>query len=201
MKKVSLIVLSLTITTLAVAQHLPRLGIKGGLNVSTLKVANINQDAIDPRIGYHLGLFAHVHTNHPSWAIQPEIQYSSEGMKLNDNGDQTTWKLNYINIPVMVQYMFDNGFRLEAGPQLGLLANSVIEDEQGNDDNADDLLKSTNFSLGIGANYLSYSGLGVGARYNHGLSEINKGRNDISTRTFQISLFYMFDHQHKAKSR
>jgi hypothetical protein len=88
--------------------------------------------------------------------------------------------------------MFNNGFRLEAGPQLGLLVNSDNED----------LFKSTNIGLGFGLNYLSYSGLGLGARYNLGLNRITeniapegKGRN------LQISLFYMFDNNHKSKSR
>jgi hypothetical protein len=32
-------------------------------------------------------------------------------------------RLNYINVPVL-QYMFGDGFRLQTGPQLGILTNA-----------------------------------------------------------------------------
>ena len=89
--------------------------------------------------------------------------------------------------------MFDNGFRLEAGPQLGLMVNS--------DDNGD-IFKSTNLGVGFGLNYLTYSGFGVGGRYILGLSKINEDvTGEIKSRNIQLSLFYMFDSGHKGKSR
>jgi hypothetical protein len=97
--------------------------------------------------------------------------------------------------------MFDNGFRIEAGPQLGLLVSSKIEDENDNEEDADDTFKSTNVSVGLGLNYLSYSGFGIGGRYNLGVSNIAEGSGDVKSRVFQISLFYMFDSMHKAKSK
>ncbi len=41
-----------------------------------------------------------------------------QGAKMTVAGGQTqTINLNYVNVPVLVQYMFDNGFRLQTGPQ------------------------------------------------------------------------------------
>ena len=97
--------------------------------------------------------------------------------------------------------MFNNGFRIEAGPQLGLLVNSKIEDQDGVEDDAKDSFKTTNVSLGFGLNYLSQTGFGVGGRYNLGVSNIAEGSGDTKGRVFQISLFYMFDNAHKAKSQ
>jgi hypothetical protein len=123
--------------------------------------------------------------------------YSQEGAEV----DNAKIKLDYLNIPLMIQYMFDNGFRLEAGPQLGLLLNSKYKDGDIESD-ADDDFKTVNGSLGLGLNYLSQSGFGGGARYNFGLSDISEDNNtEIKASTLQISLFYMFDHNHKAKSR
>jgi hypothetical protein len=110
-------------------------------------------------------------------------------------------KLDYINLPIMLQYMFDNGFRLEAGPQFGFLVNSKFKYNDGREVDLDDVYKTPNVGLGFGLNYLSHSGFGVGGRYNLGLSNIGEGTSDIKTRTLQFSLFYMFDSQHKAKSR
>jgi hypothetical protein len=196
MKKISLLLLAFCVSSAMFAQT-ANFGIKGGLNISSIDWS-IDMDS---RMGLHLGALAHIHLS-PQWALQPEVVYSAEGAKQDVTGGEVTWKNDYINIPVMVQYMFNNGFRIEAGPQLGILASTEIEDDDGNDEEADEIFKSTNVSLGLGLSYLSNSGLGVGARYNLGLSEINEGGYpEAKGRTFQLSLFYMFNNRHKAQSR
>jgi hypothetical protein len=103
----------------------------------------------------------------------------------------------------MIQYMFDNGFRLQAGPQVGFLLDGKIEGDAGGADVdiADDL-KKIDAGVGLGVGYLSYSGLGIEGRYNLGLTNINDvGTNELRNRVFQISLFYMLDNAHKSKSR
>ena len=199
MKKISLIIISVLASTLVFAQHGAKFGLKGGLNVSSLKIENF--DDLDARLGLHLGVISHIHLA-PQWALQPELLYSQEGAKMKVNDGDVDIKLDYINVPVMVQYMFNNGFRIEAGPQFGLAVNQKYEDDDTDyEEDADEEFKSTNVGLGFGVNYLSYSGFGVGARYNLGLSNISEYDEDIKSRTFQVSVFYMFDSQHKAKSR
>lgn len=195
MKKFSLLVMGVMLMVFAQAQAPAKFGLKGGLNVSTFNQSNLEYDS---RLGLHIGGLAHIHLA-PEWALQPEVVYSQEGAKF---GDVTT-KLDYINIPLIVQYMFSNGFRIEAGPQLGLMINAKYEDDDGNEDEvAQKDFKSTNVALGFGLNYLSNSGLGVGGRYNLGLSDISETTNNKrKNNTFQISLFYMFDNDHKVKSR
>lgn len=176
------------------AQSPAKFGLKGGVNVSSFKQSNAEWDS---RIGLHIGGLAHIHLA-PDWALQPEIQYSQEGAK---STNETKVKLDYVNIPLMLQYMFSNGFRIEAGPQLGFLINEKYEDEDGTEYEAEDF-KSINGALGLGLNYLSNSGLGVGGRYNLGLSDISESSGSkVKNNTFQLSLFYMFDNAHKAKSR
>jgi hypothetical protein len=199
MKKFSLLAIGITSAIFSFAQNPGRFGIKAGLNVANLKVENF--DNTDSRLGFHAGLLAHLHLS-PQWALQPEVVYSAEGATFDfGGGEEAKIKNDYINIPVMLQYMFDNGFRLEAGPQLGLLVSSKIEDQDGNEEDADDSFKTTNVSIGFGLNYLTHSGFGVGGRYNLGVSNIAEGSGDTKGRVFQISLFYMFDNAHKAKSR
>ena len=198
MKKLSLLAIGITTAIFSYSQG-AKFGIKAGLNIANLKVEDF--DNTDSRLGLHAGAFAHIHLS-PQWALQPEVLYSAEGAKFDFGGGQeVTIKNDYVNIPVMLQYMFDNGFRIEAGPQLGLLVSSKIEDEDDNEEDAKDSFKSTNFSLGFGLNYLTHSGFGVGGRYNLGISNIAEGSGDTKGRVFQISLFYMFDHMHKAESK
>lgn len=86
----------------------------------------------------NLGLLGHIHLN-SQWAVQPELVYSSQGAK----SAGTEQKLDYINVPLLLQYMFDNGFRLQAGPQLGLLVRA---------DNKNDL-NSIDLGVGLGAGH------------------------------------------------
>lgn len=184
------------------AQNKPHFGLKAGLNVANLKFSNVSNDNMDPRFGFHFGGLAHIHLT-PSVGIQPEVVYSTEGGKQQlGGGDEVTWKTDYINVPIMLQYMFDNGFRLEAGPQFGLMVSGKSEDQDGREGDEGDFFKSGNVSLGVGLGYLAYSGFGVGGRYNHGISNILEAGNGTGkNRTFQVSVFYMLDRNHKARSR
>lgn len=205
MKKFSLFIGILMLSIFASAQHVPKFGLKAGVNLANWS-SDDGDEETDLRTGFHIGGLAHIHLA-PEWAIQPELQYSAQGAK-SDLGalGEYTWKTDYINVPVMVQYMFNNGFRIEAGPQLGFLVNAKQKLNSDDDDDFEedikDTFKKTDVSLGFGVNYLTYSGIGLGARYNLGLTNINEEREfDTKNRVLQLSLFYMFDSQHKSKSR
>ena len=96
----------------------------------------------------------------------------------------------------MIQYMFDNGFRLQAGPQVGFLVNAKSETNN-IDIDVKDNLKPVDFAIGAGVGYVNpASGLGIDARYNLGLSNINDaGTVKSSNRGFQLGVFYLFKHK------
>lgn len=193
MKKISLLIVSVFLSTILLAQHGPEFGIKAGLNIANMSIEPEVRNT-DVRLGMHAGLLAHIHLA-PEWALQPEIVYSAQGFE--DKVSNVTWKLNYINVPILVQYMFNNGFRLQAGPQVGFLASAKINNTDIKDD-----LKKIDAGLGLGIGYLSFSGFGIDARYNLGLSNVNDGGStELKNRVFQVGLFYMFNSQHKAVSR
>ncbi|MDQ3682595.1 MAG: PorT family protein [Bacteroidota bacterium] len=199
MKKISFFFTAFFIGTALLAQGPAKFGLKAGVNISSLNIEDFDEN--DTRIGLHIGGLAHIHLGAAEqWALQPELVYSQEGGKIKTSLGTTKVKLDYINIPVMFQYMFNNGFRIEAGPQLGLLVNSKY-DADGDEEDADDDFKSTNVSLGFGLSYLSDSGFGIGGRYNLGVSDIGEGSNEVKARTLQIGLFYLLDHSHKVRSR
>ena len=199
MKKLSLFVSLLFVGTAVMAQVSTKLGVKAGLNVANVSVEPQGFEK-GSRLGFHGGLLAHIHVS-PAFGIQPEVLYSNQGFE--DKSNASEWKLNYLNVPVMFQYMFDNGFRIQAGPQVGFLLDGKVADNYGEGADLDISpdLKKVDASVGVGLGYLSYSGLGIEGRYNHGLSNINAaGANKLQNRVFQVSLFYMLDNQHKAKS-
>jgi hypothetical protein len=201
MKKISLLALILVIGTALFAQS-PKFGLKAGLNISSLSnVPNVNWNS---RLGLNAGGLAHIHLS-PQWALQPEVLFSGQGAKytVGANNDEHDLILNYINIPLQLQYMFDNGFRLQTGPQLGFLID--VKDKLNGQETGfftSDDFKSTDFSWTFGLGYLTYSGFGVDGRYNLGLSNNNNaGTNSLKNNVIQIGVFYMFDNSHKAKSR
>ncbi|RYY84175.1 MAG: PorT family protein [Chitinophagaceae bacterium] len=178
--------------------QLPKLGLKGGLNLANVGGSTAERSM---RLSGHGGVLVHIHLA-PQIALQPEVVYSGQGFKATNNNVEYTMALDYLNVPFMLQYMFDNGFRVEAGPQVGVLLSGKIKDASGSTD-IKTRFKEADFGIGLGANYLSYSGFGIGARYNFGITKITKlaGDEPLKNRVGQISLFYLLDRNHKAKSR
>lgn len=169
------------------------IGLKGGLNFST--IGGDSSEDIDSKIGYNLGLLSHFHLS-DRFGLQPEIMYSSQGGKSKDIAGDFELDLNYINIPVLFQYMFDNGFRIQAGPQLGILTGAKLKDDTSKVDVKDEF-KTIDFALSFGLSYVHPpSGFGVDARYNYGLSNINENSaSKAYNRGFQVGVFYLFKHK------
>ena len=172
------------------AQHV-EFGLKGGLNVADVHSNSTNYDA---RASVYGGGLAHIHLSEHI-ALQPELVYSSQGMKTTVADGSHTLRLNYVNLPVLFQYMFGDGFRLQTGPQLGLLAGAKVKSGGTTTDVKSDYT-SGDFSWAFGASYLTTSGVGVDARYNLGINNINNTGSSaqLYNRVFQLGLFYQFRH-------
>lgn len=169
-------------------------GLKAGVNVSDLHSSSTNN--LDPRVSAHAGGLAHIHLS-KYIAVQPEILYSSQGIKQDVGDGSYTLRLNYINVPVLFQYMIADGFRLETGPQAGFLVGAKLKSGD-NTTNVKSNYTSGDFSWAFGAGYLTHSGLGIDARYNIGINNINntngQDNNKLQNRVFQVGLFYQFLH-------
>ncbi|MBL7870961.1 MAG: PorT family protein [Cyclobacteriaceae bacterium] len=174
------------------AQH-ANFGVKGGLNLYNIE--NDNNAKYDTKTAFHLGMLLHIHMA-PHFAVQPELLYSVQGATYNTGNGKVNLNLEYANVPFMFQYMFDNGFRLEAGPQVGFLINAKSE-LNGSDTDIKDSIKKIDFAIGAGIGYIHPpSGWGVDARYNYGLSNINEnGSVNSYNRGFQLGVLYQFQHK------
>jgi hypothetical protein len=166
-------------------------GIKGGINLANLEIKD--QPDGDHRTGFHVGGLAHIHVSR-NFAIQPELVFSLQGREQTSGGIEYRTNLSYINLPVLLQYMAGTGFRLQTGPQLGLLVNAETKI---NDVEMDvkDSYKTPDVSWAFGASYLTNAGVGFDARYNLGLSNIyDVGNAEVRNRVWQLGLFYQFMH-------
>jgi hypothetical protein len=176
----------------ATAQHV-NFGIKGGLNIYTIK--NDNNVSFDNSLGFHVGLIAHIHLAN-KFALQPELVFSTQGATYTEGSTDGELNLDYVNVPLLFQYMFDNGFRLQAGPQVGFLVKAKSKIGSLTSDVKDDF---NNLDLGITAG-MSYvhppTGFGFDARYNAGLNNINEDSSvNSNNRGFQLGVFYLFNHK------
>ncbi len=167
----------------------PSFGIKVGSNFSNLNVkGGTSSDYIN---GLNLGALAHLHLAE-QWALQPEIFYSGQGGEFTTGSLTNKFALNYVNVPVLLQYMFDNGFRLQAGPQVGFLVSAKNKAKSLEADLKNDY-KPIDLSFPIGMGYLFDSGFGIDGRWVPGIAQIQKTGNATTNNVFQLGLFYQFN--------
>ncbi|RYY66365.1 MAG: PorT family protein [Chitinophagaceae bacterium] len=164
-------------------------GVKAGVNASSYRGKDIAD--VKMKLGAYAGVTADIQLT-PNFHLKPEIVYAMQGAKSDDNSTDVKLNANYINIPVMAAYQFDNGLFLETGPQFGILLSANIKDD-GQKYSVKDSYKKTDLSWGAGLGYQLPLGLAVNARYNLGLSKVDKeGDAKTYNSSLQLGLTYTF---------
>jgi hypothetical protein len=169
-------------------------GVKAGLNLANQKYSGdgISLDT-KTKPGLHAGVFALFLLNE-KFGIQPEVLFSMQGSRWDFGGDDAKLKFNYIAIPVLFRYNITDMISVHAGPQFGILASAKIEDEDGDEEDIKDSFKGTDFGAAGGAEVELPNGLGFGARYVIGLSNIAEDEPDVDEEVkngaFQLYVFY-----------
>lgn len=189
MKKLLLILL--TGFSFAAADAQIQFGLKAGASMATF--SGDNQNEAKWKIGFSGGGLVAIPL-FSDFTLQPEVVYSMQGFKFDEENQKATFNANYLNIPVLFKYNNPTGFFIETGPQLGFLMSAkaksggVSVDEKSG-------FKSTDFSWAFGLGYL-IPGLnaGIDARYNLGLSNIIKEDSEgkLKNSVFQLGVFYLF---------
>ncbi len=166
MKKNLLFVLLLLMATSIYSQKWD-FGAKAGLNFANLSGDETSQ--YDSRTGVYFGLFAENKFT-DKFAFQPEILYSSQGVKFTEEGVKATAKVNYLNVPIMFKYYAGKQFSLDFGPQLGLLLDADA-DLAGFSIDLKEMMNDFDFGLNLGFGY-EFSKFSINGRYNFGLTNI-----------------------------
>ncbi|MFD0701261.1 porin family protein [Myroides pelagicus] len=178
-----------------------KFGAKTGLNVSNLSGA---EDA-SSRTSFHVGAVAEIFFTE-KFSVQPEVLYSAQGYKVSDNvlhngapvEIKETARMDYINIPVMAKYYLVNGLNVQVGPQFGFLATAKTKVNESNGANIPEVdfkdnVKSFDFGINFGAGYELPMGVFFDARYNLGITKVNKeGDKSLRNGVFQLSVGYKF---------
>lgn len=188
MKKIFLIVFGICIFQFINAQGL-KVGVKVGANLTNLTGASF-KDAYE--FGYHAGLFSELMITE-KFGIQPELLFSETNLRTGTSfnslystialSDITKIKLQYMTIPVLLDYKPISLVTLQLGPQFGILMNQTKSLQ----DNAGEAFKKGDFSMlgGVQLNFLKFR---VYGRYAVGLMNINDidSKDKWKSQTLQI---------------
>ena len=176
----------LLLTTLLISANVfsqsSRIGVKAGLNMSNMTVEGNNDQNL--KFGLNAGLLGKFMLTE-TFALQPELLYSSKGFKNNFDESlfadgEAKFNLNYIDIPVKLVYYLAEDFSFQFGPYVGyLLGANVSTDAEVLDfyniDSVDELdrdrFNALDYGL-IGGLEFELEPLVVGFSYNLGLAKV-----------------------------
>jgi hypothetical protein len=189
--KTSLLLLAcIALAQVSMAQF--HLGIKGGVNLTKIQGKAFRDEF---RYGYHLGGFAEIGLG-GRLSIQPEVLFNQVQTRVDSSfknvyQDATSFsnykdvKLNYLSIPLMLNYKLGSLITLQAGPQFGVL----IDQQKNLLQNGRDAFKNGDFSLAGGAQ-LHISKLRLSGRYVVGLANVSdiSDQNKWKNQGWQLSL-------------
>ena len=162
------------------------LGIKSGSNFATQNIKSIS--GTKSITGLHLGVFTYIKLP-LVFGIQPELQYSMQGTKINSS---TIRSIDYLNIPILIRSSF-GPINIHFGPQFGMLTGAINEISGIPTDIKDKLLKR-DFSLVLGLSVEPIDRFIFSGRYVKGLKNISDDdpfANDTKNTTFQFSFGYV----------
>lgn len=148
-------------------------GVKAGANITKVDGRSFKDEF---RYGYHLGGFLTVGLG-GRLAIQPEVLFNQFQTKTDTSFSHiyqnaldgvSNVKLNYLSIPVLLNYKLGSFLSLQAGPQFGIL----LDQNKNLLDNGKEAFKNGDFSM-LGGAQLSIAKLRLSGRYVIGLNNIN----------------------------
>lgn len=201
----SLILVAAMVLVVSPARSQVRLGIKGGLNVSTFHMSDLPSNWSNGNVtGYQIGAMIEATTPVTGFGIEADILYSQRGAKANSS-EATTSDVNvknsYIDIPLNLKWKIGavgTAFYLQGGPYISLRA--------GGDKNWDaysSQLKAKSFGAGIdlGAGVQLMNHLQVGFTYyismtdNYSVqkaSTSNSSSSNAKDRGWSLTAAYLF---------
>lgn len=160
-------------------------GLKAGANMGKIDGQSFDNAY---NLGYHVGAFVTLGSG--KWSIQPEVLFNQVNTDTATDFNQITQlhdvgqiKLQYLSIPIMLNYNLSNILAIQAGPQFGIL----IDKSKNLVQNGQDAFKSRDFSLAAGLQ-LKVSKLRVYGRFVGGLTDLNNLNSNDTWKVQMIQL-------------
>lgn len=187
MKKILLLAVALVMTLSVSAQHstgsislIPKVGIN---------LANLAGDISDNSIKVGLVAGADVmYQLSPLVGLSGGLYYSVQGCQFS--GDNKL-SIDELNIPLLANFYVAQNFALKVGLQPGFILSAERKSDKTTYDVKSDT-QTLELCVPIGASY-EYEDFVFDARYNLGVSKINKSNGSSRNSVFQITVGYKFD--------
>ena len=132
--------------------------------ISTTSTSN------EARVGFTIGAEAEYYTSTNWLTLSAGIMYQQQGWKFKENSKSTN--IDYINIPVLVNFYVAKGFALKVGLQPGFKVNASYD---GHDI---EKIKSFNFAIPLGLSYEFNNGITLDLRGAGSLTRVDDFDDD-----------------------
>lgn len=176
-------------------------GIKAGANISKVNGHDYTY-VFSNKIGY----FGGVVVKYPlskTLSLQGEAYYNMIGTKAKNQPEINPFRVNtnidYISVPILIQFKISPEFYVETGPEIGINLSSKNKDIDTGEVIIMKDTKTTTFFWGIGTGYYLTESIAANFRANIGLTSpffktVNvKGTSDhFRMNNFQLGLVYFF---------
>ena len=174
--KTKLAIMAIALLTMQAASAQFRLGAKAGANLVKVDGKSFKDEF---RYNYHVGGFAEIGlTRDGKLTLQPEVLFNQYSTTLDSNfkaiyenvlsSEQAHVKLNYLSIPILLNYRLIGPLYLQAGPAFSILMNQDKNFLQ----NGGEAFKNGDFSM-IGGAQIRITKIYLTGRYVVGLANIN----------------------------
>ncbi|HEX8316180.1 MAG TPA: porin family protein [Flavisolibacter sp.] len=186
--RLSAVILTFFLAQAAMAQF--SIGVKAGANITKIDGRAFRDEF---KYGYHLGGFANIGIG-GRFSIQPEVlfnQYqtrtdtSFRNIYQNAFSGSNNVKLNYLSIPLLLNYKLGSLLSLQAGPMFSIL----MDQDKGLLENGQEAFKKGDFSM-LGGAQIGLGKIKLNGRYVVGLNNINDidNQNKWKSQGFQLSV-------------
>jgi Outer membrane protein beta-barrel domain len=188
MKKIIIVAL-MAISTAATAQK--GFGIRVGINIANFRDDQDNS-ATSSVTGYTAAIFYKVLTP-AALVFKPELSVATQGGAVKISNIRSTTKTAYVaGAAILSTEGGDKKIFFEGGVKLGTLINAKQEVNSAAKD-IKDSLKTMDMAIVLGLGYKLTNNLYAEARYDYGLTDISKTKNNKSyNNVLQITLAYCF---------
>ncbi len=195
MKLRTILPFALLLAATSVSAQGVKVGLRAGANVNKIDGKSFTDEF---RFGYHLGGAAEIMFSE-KWGIQPEVLFNQSNPRTGysfdtlyesvNPGSLKDVKLNYLSIPLLLNYRPVKFITLQAGPQFSILMSkdrSLLKDGQ-------EAFKNGDLSL-LGGVQVSIFNFRVYGRYGIGLANINDidNRDKWKSQTIQVGAGFNF---------
>jgi len=165
---------------------------RGGMNISNLTDYN------KAKFGYAFGMELEYQMT-DMLSLSAALMYSDQGGKDEESGIKAIFDIDFVNVPIMLNYYVLPGLAVKAGIQPSFRTKTTVKSDGVKMDvdwllsqfGEDTQLSKFMLSVPVGLSY-EYQRFVLDARYNIGATDLFKGEGTLRNSVFQLTLGYKF---------